>query len=67
MKFLNVTIKYQSNPLKSTRNTRHPYDPISEQTEDVNGQNWVQIKMLRFLSVWQFSAWTRLNPTDAQP
>jgi hypothetical protein len=28
--------------------TSHPYDPTPEQTEDVDGQNWIQIKKLRF-------------------
>jgi hypothetical protein len=43
--------KVQFNPLKPTRDTRNPYDPKLEQTEDVHGWNWVQIKRLRFLSV----------------
>jgi hypothetical protein len=48
---LDVTIKFQYNPLKPTRYTRHLYDPTPEQTEDVDCRNWVQIKRPRFLSV----------------
>jgi hypothetical protein len=36
-KILDVATKFQSNMLKPTRSTCHPYDPSSEQTKNVDG------------------------------
>jgi hypothetical protein len=47
---LDITTKFQFNPLEPTHYTRHMYDPTPKQTEKVHdwNQNWVQIKRSAF-------------------
>jgi hypothetical protein len=60
---LDITTKFQFNPLEPTHYTRHMYDPTPKQTEEVHdwNQNWVQIKRSRFFTELMIFD---LNPTE---